>query len=132
MQSFKTRSVRIPPQITNIPNPYLPKKSLPNHTIFRFTSDVILHTKEELFLYVYLPIPHTASHQFFYPWYVMKDLPILLIPFLNAIGDCILNDGSPGMIEVLSTLFVQDGVTQPVNRIEHISYQATSQACRAV
>ncbi len=42
------------------------------------------------------------------------------IMFLNTIRDCILQKGSPGMIKVLSTLFVQAGVTQPVNGIEQI------------
>ncbi len=39
---------------------------------------------------------------------------------LNTIGDCILKYGSPGMIKVLSTLFVQAGVTGPVNSFEQI------------
>ncbi len=38
----------------------------------------------------------------------------------NTIGDCILKEGWPGMIMVLSTLFVQAGVTPPVNDIEQI------------
>ncbi len=33
---------------------------------------------------------------------------------------CILKEGSPGMIVVLSTLFVHAGVTPPVNGIEQI------------
>ncbi len=40
--------------------------------------------------------------------------------FLNTIGDCILKEGSPGMIVVLRTLFVHTGVTPPVNDIEQI------------
>ncbi len=40
--------------------------------------------------------------------------------FLNTIGDRILKEGSPEMIMVLSTLFVQAGVTPPVNGIEQI------------
>ncbi len=40
--------------------------------------------------------------------------------FLNTIGDCILKEGSPGMIVVLSILFVHAGVTPPVNDIEQI------------
>ncbi len=40
--------------------------------------------------------------------------------FFIIIGDCILWEGSPGMIVVLSSLFVQAGVTLLVNSIEQI------------
>ncbi len=45
----------------------------------------------------------------------------LFLNFLNTVIDCILKDGSPGMIKVLSTPFtVQAGITLPVNSIEHL------------
>ncbi len=40
--------------------------------------------------------------------------------FFDTIGDCILKEGSLGIIVVLSSLFVHAEVTPLVNDIEHI------------
>ncbi len=53
-----------------------------------------------------------------YNWLVMGIKNLMI--FFNTIGDCILSEGLPGMINILSTLFVQAGVTPAVNGIKHI------------
>ncbi len=56
-------------------------------------------------------------------WFVVicyDMIQIILWQIFNTIGDCILKEGLPGMIIVLSNLFVHAGVTPPVNDIEQI------------